>query len=224
MLQQHVIPFLTALAANNNKPWFDKNKALYDKALTDFSNFINELLEQMAETDPALKGLTAKEVVYRIYRDVRFSNDKTPYKTHLAASIAPGGRKSANAAFYVHIEPTGTSICGGGMYQPSPALLKAIRSEFYQVPDEVLEILHQPQFKKYFSGFWGEALKTAPKGFDKDFEHINLLKYKHFVVINDIPSKTVASPQLSQYIIEAHKAIFPLNRLLNTIASDAGLL
>lgn len=222
MLKENVIPFLSELAKNNNKPWFDENKKWFQKANNDFKKFVDELIPYLAQTDSFLNGLEAKDCVYRIYRDVRFSKDKTPYKTHFGANIAPGGRKGKKAGFYLHIDPSGESITGGGIYQPEAPMLKALRTEFYQVPEELLEILEDKNFKKFFPGLWGDKLKLAPKGFDKEFEHIDLLKYKSYVVIGTLSNKDIESNNFMQKLIEAHKAMYPLNRLLNTILEDAG--
>ncbi len=224
MLKDKVLPFLSDLHANNNKDWFTKNKSRYQEAHSDFSEFVDELIPYLAQTDPALNGLLAKDCVYRIYRDVRFSHDKTPYKTHFGAYIAPGGRKSNKAGFYLHIEPSGKSITGGGIYMPEPAVLKALRTEFYQVPEELIEIIEAPEFKKYFNGLWDEnKLKLAPKGFPKDFEHIELLKYKSYIATGELSKADISSPSLSEKLVAIHKAMYPLGRLINTIIDDAHL-
>lgn len=223
MIQETIVPFLTDLSKNNNKEWFLQNKERYQKAHSDFKEFIDHLIPIMAKTDPLIQGLSAKDCVYRIYRDVRFSKDKTPYKTHFGANIAPGGRKSKKAGFYVHIEPNGTSVTGGGLYMPEPPVLKALRNEFLQVPEELIEILEEKKFKKYFSGLWGDKLKLAPKGFPKDFEHIDLLKFKSYVVIHELNNKTLQSNSLLNYLTKVHETMYPLNRLINTIIEDARL-
>lgn len=224
MLNNNVIPFLLDLSKNNNKDWFTANKDRYQQAFTEFKDFIDQLILHLAITDPSLNGLAAKDCVYRIYRDVRFSKDKTPYKTHFGANIAPGGRKSKMAGFYVHIEPIGNSITGGGIYHPEPPALKAIRNEFYSVPEELIEILEAPKFKKYFSGLWGDKLKLAPKGFPKEFEHIELLKHKSYIVIHEMDKKYIQKEDLLQHLVQVHKVMHPLNRLLNTILEDASMI
>jgi len=224
MLNENVIPFLTDLSNNNNKEWFTKNKPRYQKAHNDFINFIDELIPHMAQTNPALYGLEAKNCVFRIYRDVRFAKDKTPYKSHFGAYIAPGGRKSKYAGFYIHIEPAGSSFTGGGIYSPEAPILKALRTEFYQVPDELFDILESKAFKKHYNDFWsGDKLKMAPKGFPKDFEHIDLLKHKSYIVDKQLTNADISADNFLLHLIELHKTIYPLNRLLNTIIDDANL-
>ncbi|HAZ04527.1 MAG: hypothetical protein A2W95_11470 [Bacteroidetes bacterium GWA2_40_14] len=225
MLTKNVIPFLTELASNNNKLWFDKNRTWYQAASKDFKDFIDELIPQLVATDPKLAGISAKDCVYRIFRDVRFSNDKTPYKISMAANVAPGGKSSKLASFYIHVEPTGKSIAGGGIYMTDPPFLKAMRNEFFQVPEELLDIFNQPEFKKYFNGLWEEdKLKTAPKGFPKDFEHIDLLKHKHYIVLTELTKADITGVELLPKLVAIHRAMYPLNRLINTIFEDAGLV
>lgn len=225
MLNNSVLPFLTDLAANNNKVWFTENKARFQEAMKDFTSFIDQLIPNLAETDPLLQNVQAKNCVFRIYRDVRFSKDKTPYKTHFGAHMAVGGRKSKGAGFYLHLEPAGSSFTGGGIHMPEAPILKALRNEFYQVPEELIEILDNPEYKKYFDGLWEEnKLKTAPKGFPKDFEHIDLLRYKSYVALHNLSLTEISSSDFTDQLIEIHKAMYPLNRLLNTIIADAGLL
>lgn len=224
MLQKNVIPFLTDLTENNNKAWFDKNKPWFKEAMNDFHDFVDQLLVRLTESDKSLLGVSAKECVFRIYRDVRFSKDKTPYKTHFGAHMAVGGRKSKKAGFYLHLEPTGNSFTGGGVHMPEAPILKALRNEFYQVPEELLEILENPNYKKYFNGLWDEdKLKMAPKGFPKDFKHIDLLKYKSYVAIHTLDSTLIHGDDFMDHLAAIHKAMYPLNRLLNTIIEDAGL-
>lgn len=223
MLNKNVIPFLCDLAANNNKPWFEKNKSWYQLAMKDFHDFIDQLIVRLSDTDKSLQGVIAKDCVFRIYRDVRFSKDKTPYKTHFGAHMAVGGRKSKKAGFYLHIDPIGTSFTGGGVHMPEAPVLKAIRNEIYQVPEELLEILNAKNYKKYFDGLWDEnKLKTAPKGFPKDFLHIDLLRYKSYVATHNLQLSDLKSENFSELLVAIHQALYPLNRLLNTIIEDAG--
>ena len=224
-LNENILPFLTEIKINNNKTWFDKNRDRYQKAVHDYTRFIDEIIERISHTDPLLTGTQAKNCVYRIFRDVRFSNDKTPYKNHLGANMAPGSRNSKLSSFYIQIEPGGNSFCGGGMFIMDAPILKALRNEFYLVPEELVEIMEAPGFKKYFGGLWDWGkLKTAPKGFDKDFKYIDLLKYKHYVVSHQLADDLLLKDDLLDYLFEVHRALYPLNRLLNSIVEDAGLI
>ena len=222
MLQENVIPFLTELAQNNNREWFASNKKWYQQSMDDFKLFIDELIPHLAQVDRSLLGLSAKDCVYRIYRDVRFSKNKAPYKINFGASISPGGRKSKYAGFYIHIEPTGTSITGGGIYQPHPAILKALRTEFYNVPEELIDIINYTKFKKHFKeGLWAhDKLKIAPKGFPKDFEHIDLLRNKHYIAMYELSKSDISNSNLIIKLTDVFDAMYPLNRLMNSIIDD----
>lgn len=223
-LDKHTIPFLEKLQKNNNREWFHQHKEEYKAAHQEYLTFIQELITVLSDINPNLIGLQAKNCVYRIYRDIRFSKDKTPYKNHFGANITQGGGKSKYAGMYVHIEPGGNSMAGGGIYRPEAPILKALRNEFYQVPEELLEILDQPEFKKHFPALWqDDKLKTAPKGFPKDFKHIDLLRYKSYIVMQPLMDKEIKSPKLFDTLIASYKAMYPLNRLINTIIDDAGL-
>ncbi len=222
MLTKNVIPFLTDLSKNNNKEWFDANKVRYKAALADFTGFVDQLILKLTSFNPKLSGLMAKDCVFRIYRDVRFSNDKTPYKNHFGAYIAPNGRKNKLSGFYIHIEPTGNSFTGGGIFMPEAPVLKALRNEFYQVPEELLELINAPDFKKYFTHLWDEdKLKTAPKGFPKDFEHIELLKHKSYVAISSLSLADISDDAVLLHLAEIYRVNYPIIRLLETIIEDS---
>lgn len=217
MLKANILPFLSALEENNNREWFNANKAWYQKANKDFHAFVNKLIAAMEVFDSSLAGLDAKDCVFRIYRDVRFSNDKRPFKTHFGAYIGPGGRKSEKPGYYVHVELHNQSIAGGGLYMPSPEILKQVRNELLVTPEDMIDILEEPGFKKYFDGLWGEKLKTAPKGFPKDFEHIDLLKYKGYVVISNISDKQLNDDNIAELYFDITKTMYPFKRLLDSI-------
>jgi len=208
---------------NNNKPWFDANKSRYLTANDDFAQMITDLIERMSDTETELSGLQAKNTIYRIYRDLRFSPDKTPYKTHFSANIAPGGKNSIRCGFYVQLEP-GRSICGGGLWIEDKEILKAVRNELASVPEDLLEILDKPSFRKFYpDGLWNfQKLKKVPAGYDANLPHADLLKYKHFIVSADLSDQLLRSAELYDFIIEAHREVYPLFRFLNSILEDAG--
>ncbi len=221
MLSNQILPFLNALSTENNKEWFTQNKTFYQEAQADFQSFVDQLIQTISSFDPNLQGLKAKDCVFRIYRDVRFSKDKTPYKQHFGAYMAAGGRKSKQAGYYIHIEPRGLSIAGGGIYHPEPAELKKLRNEFYTVPEELLEIIQAQDFKETFGGLWDrDKLKLAPKGFPKDFEHIDLLKYKSYITSVSLPDDKLAKKDLIHELAGIYQTIYPLNRLINDILQE----
>ena len=202
------ISFLKKLKNNNNKDWFEKNKGVYLKAKEEFETYIDGILDEIRKFDKLIStDLKGKNCSFRIYKDVRFSKDKTPYKTNMGASMNPGGKKSLIAGYYLHLEP-GASFVAGGVYMPEPILLQAIRQEIDYNPKPLQKILQSPAFKKYFKGFdEADKLKTAPKGFDKESPQLELLKNKHFVVSYYIDDKTILDKKGKTTVVGAFKAM-----------------
>ncbi len=214
------INFLGELKANNNKEWFQANKSLYDDARGEFEQLIAILIPVIRGIDPDVDVVSPKECLFRIFRDVRFSKDKSPYKTNFGAFIAKGGRKSPYAGYYLHIEP-GASFVGGGVYMPESHYLKAIRNEIFENVDEYKAIIDREGFRKFFGGIFGEKLKTAPKGFPKDFPDIDLLKNKHYAVTHRVEDDFWFSGSLVDDVAEMFSALYGLNRFLNNAISNA---
>lgn len=219
MLNNSIYEFLLELRENNNRDWFHANKEKYDKAKKDFEFFIELSIEQIKDIDPDISGLHAKDCIFRIFRDVRFSEDKRPYKTHFGAFLAKSGRKSRYGGYYIHIEPE-ASFLGGGCYMPAPNVLKAIREEIFQNPLEFKEIITNKEFTSHFPEMYGDKLKTAPRGYPKDFEHIDLLNFKNYAVGKTIPDKIVRSEQFPIEISKCFSSLRTLNAYLNNILAD----
>lgn len=179
---KEVIGFLKRLKRNNNRDWFQAHKDEYVAAKEKVDNLTNSLIALVAEEDAEALRLTAAQCTYRIYRDTRFSLDKTPYKTHFGIFINPPyGKKSESNGYYFHIEPGNCFIAAGTIGLP-PKKLKAVRQSIYDEIDEYLSIVESLEFKKYFPTPGEDFLKTAPKGFDKNWEHIYYLRPKNFCV------------------------------------------
>ena len=207
-----IFNFLQALQKHNNREWFQAHKVEFMQAQELFTELIEGLLAKVAAFDPQLKNLTAKDCIFRIYKDVRFSKDKHPYKTHFGASLSPGGKKTAVAGYYLHLDP-GNSFFGGGLYQPDKDTLHRLRLAIQQSPGELLHILQDRHFKQYFGDLdQTEMLKTAPRGFDKNDPHIDLLRHKHFIATAPLLSEAVLSDEktLSNYVVNGYKAMYPL--------------
>ncbi len=219
MLSNNIYEFLLELRENNNREWFHANKKKYDQAKKDFELFVALSIEQIKDIDPDISGLNAKDCIFRIFRDVRFSEDKRPYKTHFGAFLAKHGRKSRYGGYYIHIEPEG-SFLGGGCYMPEAKVLKAIREEIFHNPIEFNEIITNKEFKSHFPAMYGEKLKTAPRGYPKDFEYIDLLNFKNYAVGKTIPDKIVRSAQFSNEIYQCFSSLYSLNAYLNQILDD----
>jgi len=212
---QKTLSFLKSIKSNNNRDWFEKNKQRYFEAKEEHELFVEKIIKGIVKFDKKISpDMKAKDCVFRIYKDVRFSKDKTPYKTNFGASMNPGGKKSLEAGYYLHIEP-GASFLAGGVYMPEPEMLNAIRQEIDYNPDPFFKILKSASFKKFFKGLDDEGkLKTAPKGFDKDHPNLEILKNKHFLVSYPLSDKQLAEKNPDTTILAGFKAMHPLMEYL----------
>jgi uncharacterized protein (TIGR02453 family) len=213
--------FLSVLKENNYKEWFHANKDFYTEAKKEFEDFTNLLIGEIHVFDKEIGYPEAKNCIFRIFRDIRFSPNKTPYKTNFGAYIARGGsRKTEYGGYYFHLEP-GNSMLAGGVWMPQPDVLKGIREEIYHNPDEFIDILNNKEFKKHFSGIDGnDVLKTAPKDFPKDWQHIHLLKFKSYTVSKALPEDVVKSDKVIPAAVEVFKAMLPMNKFFNRVIED----
>ncbi|MFN8375679.1 MAG: DUF2461 domain-containing protein [Anaerolineae bacterium] len=201
------LDFLDELRFNNHKTWFDENRKRYQQARAAFETLISEVMQRF-ETVDDLGSTTVADCMFRINRDVRFSKDKSPYKTQMGALIANGGRKASGRSYYVHIDPTG-SFLAGGAYAPSPPQLLAIRRHIANHPSEFNDILADKDFVRYFGTMQGEKLKTTPKGFEADHPALELLKYKQFLASHALREAQVLSDDLVPHIIDVFRAMKP---------------
>lgn len=214
MLQQSSLDFLKKLKKNNNKDWFDKNKGAYETAKKDVEAFLEKLIPAIGTFDASVKELQPKHCMFRIYRDVRFSKDKTPYKTHMGAYISGRGKKSHGPGYYIHIQPGNTFLAGGLWVPPAPEL-NAVRQEIDYNQEEFEKILKDKNFKKLFKGIdESEKLKTVPKGYDKDHPAIELLKLKSFTVSAETDDKKLVSKDLVKHCTTVFKTMKPFNDFL----------
>jgi uncharacterized protein (TIGR02453 family) len=193
-----MLSFLDALSKHNNKAWFDKNRVAYEDARDTFEHFIDYLIDEFRTSDH-LKDLSAKQCVSRINRDIRFSKDKSPYKTNLGATIAPDGRKSMQLGYHVSIGPHGHSLIAGGLYMPTPDQLGRFRKAVAQDATELKKIARAKAFVDQFGKIEGEKLKTAPQGYDRDHPEIELLQLKQVTVIHHFSDKEVLSSEYREW-------------------------
>ncbi|GAB2539431.1 DUF2461 domain-containing protein [Rufibacter soli] len=210
-LDQSTLDFVRDLRQNNQREWFEQNRSRYEDARKDFISFLTTLLEGAAAFEPALEGQQPKDLMFRIYRDVRFSHDKRPYKDHICAYMAEGGRKTINPGFYLHISPNDGSFLAGGVWMPPAPELKAIRQEIDYNYEELKALLNSPDFKKYFGGLGGDKLKTTPKGYESDNPAIDLLRHKSWNTTYMLTDDVVTSERLYDECLAAMKAVKPLN-------------
>ena len=208
------VNFLKLLRENNNRDWFHANKSIYAEAKKEFEDFVNTLIPLVTEIDSSVSGTQAKNCIFRIYRDVRFSHDKRPYKTNFGAYINEGGKKSINAGYYIHIEPNGY-FAGGGIYMPPTAILTKIRTEIIENTEEYISIIENEKFIKTFGQVEGEKLKSAPRGFSKDLEHIDLIKFKSYTVTNSLNEKDILSDNFMNKLLGVFKDLKDFNQFLN---------
>jgi uncharacterized protein (TIGR02453 family) len=205
--------FLKQLEENNNREWFQENKNRYLVAKKTYEDFIGEIIQGISSFDPEIAGVQVKDTVFRIYRDVRFSHDKQPYKTHMGAFIAKGGKMSARGGYYVHIQP-GQSLFAGGIWCPDAALLKALRQDIYDNIEEFKSIIENASFARYFT-MDGEKLKKAPSPFPKDSPYAEWVKYKSYTPVNYISDDFFYGDDAVTKSIDRLKLLLPLNRFLN---------
>jgi uncharacterized protein (TIGR02453 family) len=216
-IKQSTLDFLSDLKQHNDREWFAKNRKRYEEARTNYESFVQAIIDKIADFDPILKGLEVKSCTYRINRDIRFSNDKTIYKTHLGAFVVRGGKNNGDrlAGYYVHVEPGNNSMIAGGAYIPPIPWLTAIREKIDEQGDLFLKIINNKEFMNFFGKIEGEKLKSAPKGYSKDHPYIEMLKLKSFLASKMISDKEILSKECFDFIVKACRVMKPLNDFLN---------
>ncbi|MCH5229682.1 MAG: DUF2461 domain-containing protein [Muribaculaceae bacterium] len=219
---EEVFNFLRELNLNNNKIWFDKNKERYQKIRVFIESFTQELINGISEFDSKAKYLSPKECTYRIYRDIRFSQDKTPYKTHIGIFINPPfGKKSFRMGYYLHLEPDNSSIGVGNIDLP-PVYINAIRQSIKENIEEYLEIIEKSEFKRYFKKIGENPVKTAPKGFSKDWKYIELVKPKDFYTSHTLKEKELLAQNFHKKAVDIFKSGFPFMNFINYTIDEIG--
>lgn len=217
MLKATTLKFLTDLKKNNNREWFAENKSRYESAKDDFHHFIGSIIQKAGKINPAYTQLEAKDCVFRIYRDVRFSKNKDPYKVNFSAQLKEGGKKSGKCGFYIHIEPSGNaSFIAGGYWMPEAPLLKKLRQEVEYNTADFKAILNNKTFKKWYPALEEHKLKKAPKGVDATHPDIELLKYNSYIVIHAIDTKELTDKNLEKTLLKGLQVIKPFIDFLNT--------
>jgi uncharacterized protein (TIGR02453 family) len=209
-ISKETLDFLKQLAKNNNKDWFNERKPKFKIYQTEVKQFVSEIEARLNKTDQI-----ESHKIFRIYRDVRFSNDKTPFKARFAGSF-----KRATAArrggYFINIEP-GQSMAGGGFYAPNPADLKRIRQEFEMDDTEIRAILKAPKFKKMFGGLQGDAVKSAPRGFDAEHPAIDLIRMKQFYVVRHFTDKEVLQDNFADQVMDTYKTLRPYFDFMSSV-------
>ena len=220
---KEILDFLAELACNNNREWFNAHKDWYKRCHEKVEVFTAQWLEKLVELAPELAGLQPKDCIWRIYRDIRFSHDKRPFKVWFGIFVAAkGGRKSDRGGYYVHLEPN-HCMFGGGIWCPNKDLLHALRKEVMANYDEVEEIFENPMTNKYFQDFDTEQmLKKVPQGFPVDFEHADWLKRKAYTFSTPLSDEEVCAPDFLDKVVEISQAAKPINDFLNYTFEEYG--
>lgn len=220
MLQPETFQFLQGIKQNNNRDWFLEHKSEFEMAKADVLQFAGQLIAGLSAIDPTIPAdLDPKLCVMRIYRDVRFSKDKTPYKTNFAIAISAKGKNFDGPGYYLHIEPEET-YAAGGCWMPQPDDLKAIRQEIDYNGEDFGNIINNPSFKKCFGTLdSSQKLKTVPKGYPADHPDIEWLKLKCFIGKQDIKHTELCKPVAAKTVLGAFESLYPLQVFLRNALS-----
>ena len=208
------LKFLKALEANNSKEWMDAHRATYETEKQRFEALVAELISGLEQMERAYGDLQPKQCIFRLNRDIRFSKDKSPYKTNFGAAFALGGKKSGSAGFYVHLQHN-QSFIAGGHWMPDAEQLRKIRQEIDYNFEAFQEIVQSPSFKKYFKEMGGEKLARPPKGYAAEHPAIYFLKHKSFTLSHPITNSEVADPKFAQKVLQVFEAMRPFVDFLN---------
>jgi uncharacterized protein (TIGR02453 family) len=210
-----ILKFLKDIARNNDREWFQRNKGRYVEAKEVFEDLVSKILQELIKFDHGLAGLNPKKLPFRIYRDIRFSKDKKPYKTNMGAGFSQNGKLDQEPGYYLHIQPGNKSFIAGGMYMPNAANVAKIRQEIDYNATELKKIMSAVKFRRLFPAFDDfDKLKTAPKGYHKDHQDIEWLKLKSFVVSMPLTDKQAADKKCIATIAAACKTMKPMNDFL----------
>lgn len=203
MITKELFQFLKDLEKNNNREWFNEHKPTYKKQHENVKQFFSDVQGELSKND----SIEAHKI-YRIYRDVRFSKDKSPYKKHFSGYFSRE-KPLLRGGYYLHIEPGNNTIVGGGFFAPNADDLKRIREEFSYDPSEFRAIINAPKFIETFGELHGDELKSAPRGFDKNDPAIDLLRKKQFIAFKKFSDKEVSSPKFIEEVINVYTNIRP---------------
>ncbi|MDE5882750.1 MAG: DUF2461 domain-containing protein [Muribaculaceae bacterium] len=218
-----ILKFLKSLSENNNRDWFNEHKDEYLRIKSDIEQLTQRLINEVAAFDPEAAYLTPADCTYRIYRDTRFSSDKTPYKTHIGIFINPPmGKKSNRMGYYLHIEPGKSLVAVGTVCLPSK-IVTAIRKSIFENVDEYLEIINEPEFKEFFPEIGENKVKTAPKGFSKDWSYIDLVRPRDFCASHYLSDEEMCSSELVEKVGKLFRVSKPFNDFINYTIDEVGV-
>ncbi len=221
MIDRETLKFLTELDANNNRDWFQANKPRFEAAQDNIIAFTGQLIGEIAKFDSAVAMLDPRSCVFRIYRDTRFAKDKRPYKTNMGCWISPGGRRSMQPGYYVHIQP-GHCFVAAGKHHPDSAELLKIRNDIAKDYKAWTKIVESKAFRERFGEMSGERLSKPPKGFDAKHPAIEYLKLKSFTAHREYKDdKIVTGSDYAKLLAKDARGIFPMVMFLRAaLAAD----
>jgi len=214
MLNPIIFDFLTELEKNNNREWFADNKNFYLEANEAVKSFVVDMIEGVSLFDNDIGGIEPKQCMFRIYRDVRFSKDKSPYKLNFGGFLVKNGRNSGNAGYYLHLQKEACFIAGGIHMPPAPELKKIRKEIFYNI-EEFKSIINEPNVLKYFKEISGEKLLRPPKDFPADFPDIELLKYKSYGLLESVTEEKCLSKDFYGFLMKRFELMKPMVKFIN---------
>lgn len=216
---KEILQFLRKLKQNNSREWMQDNKQEYLKQKEAFSHLVLRTINELAASDRNLQGLEPKDCIFRINRDIRFSKDKTLYKTHFGAYMAPGGRKSMLPGYYLHLEPGNKSILASGLYRPSGKLLSQVRQEIDYNGDNLVSLVEATPWKREFGDLQGDRLIKAPKGYAMDHPLIHYLQLKSYLAVRSVKDTEATAASFPEDLVQVFQRMKPLVDFLNTAIS-----
>ncbi len=222
-MKNRILEFLKKLRRDNSREWLAEHKDEYQQVMAERDDIARRFINAISTVDPTATNMAVGQCVYRLMRDTRFSEDKTPYKTHIGIFVCPPlGKKSLLSGFYLHLEPGASMICGGNYELPTP-YLTAIRTDIRDNIDEYISIVESPEFKTFFKEVGGNPLKTAPKGFDRDWKYIDYVRPRDFGVSMPLPDEFFNQPDFVERLVPALAQIKRLNDFINFAVTESGL-
>jgi len=213
-IDKSTLQFISEMQQNNNREWFGENKKRFEAARQDFIQFLESLFAGASAFEPLALQNQAKDALFRIYRDVRFSTNKDPYKDHFGAYLAEGGRKSIYPGYYIHLCPANQSFISCGLWMPPAEFLKAVRQEIDYNLAEFEQLINAPAFKAYFTEIGGDKLKTTPKGYEASNPAMPYLRHKSWMVMHPLSDKLLTSDNVYEECLQAMQLAKPFKEFL----------
>lgn len=213
-IEGSTLDFLVELSQHNNRDWFQAHKHHYRRAVENFHSLVQTLINGIGDFDPAIGRIDVKSCVFRIYRDIRFSPDKTPYKRHLGAYITPNGKNSALSGYYIHIEPE-HSVLMGGIFMPTTSVLKSIREDIDYYHVDFQRIIEEKEFKQNFRFVEPNSLKRLPQGFAPGSPVETFIKMRNILPAHPFANQELLEPNFAQSVVRLCRTLHPLAQFLN---------